>query len=436
MRKRYFIFAMLFCGICAFYVSAEDSEIPATALSEQEKIEILQAKILVSAEDSEIPVTALSEQEKIEILQAKILKNVQKQVDLLKENLVNIISREELSNEVVTLSKKVEITEYRVSLISEPTSAIPDCGVVAKLLNPLEPPYLLQEKRSLLFVERKRGAGSFFPQLIEGTVRNGFVELIVPFDKQYEKCFDYKLLGAAKINGRNAYVISVLGREISKEEEIIKITRKTVGDKFVDEKNGVTMRERRLIKEGGIIGEDIIDEEEKPIVDIVNYPTKFGDDGVPITEPVSRTYKDQNTEMAWEINFGGYALIDAETMDIFQFNKGRIDVNLTGITDSEGYFYVQTEYEKIKIKDQFFTLPVTRKYHHFVRGKTQVERGRLPITLGTFEYTDTAHLLFRAECTYSDYRLFDVNTQITYGTPEESPDQKPLETDESYKAVE
>ena len=434
---------MLFCGIFAFYVSAEDSEIPITVLSEQEKIEILQAKILVNAEDSEIPVTALSEQEKIEILQAKILKNVQKQVDLLKENLVNIISREELSSEVIALSKKVEITEYHVSLISEPTSAIPDCGVVVKLLNPQVPPYLLQEKRKLLSVERKSltsrggpGPTSYFPRLIEDTVRNGFIELIVPFDKQYEKCFDYKLLGAAKINGRNAYVISVLGREISKEEEIIKITRSTVGDKFVDEKNGVTMRERRLMKEGGIIGEDIIDEEEKPIVDIVNYPTKFGDDGVPITEPVSRTYKDQNTEMAWEINFGGYALIDAETMDIFQFNKGRIDVSTAGIIGSDGFFYVQTEYEKIKIGDKFFTLPAVRKYHHFtiaINPDTNpfVTRG-IGYNPDTLEYLDTAYLTYRAECTYSDYRLFDVDTQITYGTPEESPDQKPPETDESY----
>ena len=387
--------------------------------------------ISINAQDSKISLTAISPNiedteklENIQNLQTKILQNVQRQVDLLKENLVNIVSSEEVASErdseafdskgeKVIRTKNI-LSEYRISYLKDVTDVIPDCSVVAKIFNPLEPPYILQEDRAVQSVkESNQRLPDIYPygvftatlnQFYLDIARNSFLEMIVPFDKQYEKCFNYKLLGIAKIKERDTYVIEVMGKEKSTEE--------------------------------GIIAQD-----------------KF-------------------TEMSWNIKFGGLALIDAKTMEIFQFNEKRVNMEIINSRYQSGYgepgwqqddgqkfinlgsdgklmetgtyekspmkingkplfrvwndkrfvyvspdgrvsgnelfigysFLVQTEYDKVKVNDQLLTLPVTRTVGVY----------RRRIDLETYKFTDEADWRETYTTRYSDYKAFNVETNINY----------------------
>jgi len=437
MKQRYCSLALLIVlisGICAIHAGAQDSEFPGSAPKDVQ--------------------TQRNNVEDVQNLQIKILQAVQRQVDLLKENLVDITSREEVIRENIEFSESKEqqlikthdiISDYRISFQKETTPIIPDCGVVAKILNAAEPPYILQEERTtrtekapVLKNGTRESGVSGLEQFFMDTARSGFLELIVPFDKQYEKCFDYKLLGIAKINERNVYVMDVKGKEKTSE-------------KGITEKN---------IIHADDINKNLVAEA---------YPGYIGlKPGVEIRGPAATRILPKNEDelvsatmnTSWNIKFGGIALIDAGTMEMFQFNdelvnittvvrtniadymafnlnsvgklpngepgvlikydrmgapipKGPEDFNNRGIIRedyiSSRAFIVQTEYEKVKIKDQLLTMPVARTVGVFRRS----------LNPETLEFNGLAYLEEKYKAGYSDYKAFNVDTNIKFGAMEE-----------------
>jgi len=264
--------------------------------------------------------------------------------------------------------------------------------------------------------------------------RSGFIELIVPFDKQYEKCFEYKLLGVTKIKDRDVYILEVMGKEASTGEKIPAKAEGTANSE------AVTEVEVSLIKKEG-------DAEKGKTHRAISYDMQSW----------------AEAKQSWDIKFGGLALIDARTMELFQFNCKRVDMEIInseyheenakyekrpaqfpngpGFTISNGKrfvlvmpdgrisydgdlfnahsFLVQTEYGKVKIKDQFLTLPMARTIGVYKRR----------IDLETFKFTDVADWHETYTTNYSGYKAFTVDTKIHFGVPiDESPDQKQSET--------
>ena len=432
----------------------------------------------INAQDLETLMPSVSndttERKNLEIIQnqqAKILQNIQRQIDLLKENLVDIISLEEVTNERTgyyqgkqAIKTTSTLSDYRTSYSKETAGVIHDCSSVAKILNPIEPPYILQEDRkvrSIIRSDNYKDNWAFVTTAIDqfyiDIARNSFVELIVPFDRQYEKCFDYKLLGVVKINDRNAYVIEVMGKESSREVKI------NTRDAFITEgdyvENGLlSKKEVRLLEDENI--------EEGRIIHF------------------------RDMETSWDIKFGGMALIDVETMEIFQFNRKKVfmeiinseyqsDNGTLGFFDPHGnkfihlgsggkaiesgkyeksskpikfsngdlyfrvwndkrfvyvrtdgmvrekdlfngyLFSVQTEYDRVRIKDQLLTLPVVRTLGIY----------RRRIDLETYEFTEAADWNETYMTRYSNYKAFNIDTKIQFGTISESLDEKLPETD-------
>lgn len=391
--------------------------------------------------------------ENIQALQLKILRNIQNQVDLLKENLVDIITTEEVINDdsfqtYDVKGKPIEqiistISEYRISFQKETTSTSSNCIVVAKILNPAEPPFILQEDRKILSIKRSDLTKYGRPQTLHGqgqtltdplshflfdVARNSFIELIIPFDRQYEKCFDYKLLGVTKIKERTLYVVSVKGKESSIEEGI---TQKFIATE-----------------------EDMVVKRDKT----TNTMNTKGD--LIATGEITATGKNKElfrreTDVSWDIKFGGLALIDTGTMEFFQFKNGLVNIqtiyagsgtdygkiDITPIRFPDGnrfsiftdqgniiamadgsisckpnnifcsrYFLVQTEYEKVKIKDQFLTVPVARTIELY-RRKLNLEA----LKLQKVEYKYEADLIETYKTSYSNYKAFNVDTNIKFG---------------------
>ena len=410
---------LLILGVCVISINAQDSEISLSPVSKESH----EQHIL----------------ENIQVVQTKVLQNIQKQVDLLKENLVNIVSHEEsLSerggtydsagpNRKDNIQTKSILSEYRVSY-NGATVINPDCGIVAKILNPVEHPYVLQEERNLLSEKitvnnAKVTTWHSYTQLEQfylGIARNSFVELIIPFDKQYEKCFEYKLLGVTKIKDRDVYIMEVMGKEKSRVEGI---AAKSKPDEVNKKPESLTSVEAGFIKG---------DAEKEKNRRLTNYDAWSG----------------LEDELSWDIKFGGLALIDAQTMEIFQFNGKWINMEITqsaAHVDNVAYkkypakfpngpgfiitngktsvnvlangivnynndlfnaysFIVQTEYDKIKIADQFVTMPVTRMIRVYQRR----------IDLETYKFTDEADWRETYTTRYSDYKVFNVETNINF----------------------
>ena len=430
MKQRYFSLAalvLLVSFVCAVYTTAQETE--------------------VTGQPAQNNGQAPHNEGKLQEMQTKILQSVQRQVDLLKENLIDIVSREEATSDSLisvydnkeksTIKTRSILSDYRISFQQEATAATPDCGVVAKILNPEEPPYILREERTVLS-EKETAAIGPLEKFFFNTARTGFLELIVPFDRQYEKCFDYKLLGIAKINDRNTLVLEVKGKESSMEKGVIK--KDITTEEELNKEMFTEGLKSHLV--GG--GADLLLGSTRAIAK--------REDGIISTK----------VDMSWNIKFGGLALIDAEAMEIFQFNSGMSNIstvlntyetefssidkiNLIGALpngapgvlltiDREGApvrsteppfanrikvrndfsssrsFLVQTEYDKVKIKGRLLTLPVVRTVNVFRRS----------LDPETLEFTDKIYLEETYKTMYGSYRAFDVDTKITFDTLDDS----------------
>jgi len=97
----------------------------------------------------------------------------------------------------------------------------------------------------------------------------------------------------------------------------------------------------------------------------------------------------------WKIKYRGVALIDTETMEVIRLyrSRGYLYRKRFGSIVFKNYYFIQIEYDKLKIGDQFFTLPTMRA----------VEIYRMNGTLDTI-YTYK----------YSNYKVFNADVKIEY----------------------
>ena len=154
-----------------------------------------------------------------------ILQAVQKNIDSQKERVVNILSKEEITieefddkEELVKMSNI--ISNYRIFF--EPTSTASDCRILfSEMLELARPSGMLREEREILSTEKngnieKKDSSREF--LAKG---NTYVDLFNVFDRQNEKCFDYKLtdkqkislMGTGRIKERDVYAIEIKQKE-------------------------------------------------------------------------------------------------------------------------------------------------------------------------------------------------------------------------------
>jgi len=420
-----------------------------------------------SADQKEIPF--MPDSGNIPALRAKILQGAQRQAELLKEYLVDIISSEELTVEYWDTDKnKISrtdsiISDYRTipqgaagiitALAQEsPTARQPGTHAqkypsdVLKQIFPnsngtLETvPYcqalvfgegrnnFLKENRVMLFAkENGRAVRSIKSSPFEGK-QNSFAELLIFFDKQNEKCFDYELRGAAKVKDRNAIIMEIkLKNNPDKIMDIARIpawapyeyTDRVLFDAVTLE---IIQYEKTMFMQGAVLP-------------LTVYPCAQHE------PPTGCIYPPGTFDYAVS-TINGYpedSYVSIYYRDLFRPSSLR-----SALFHSRIYFY-QVEYGKIKIKDQLLTLPTAKTidlFFHESKEGTLFHSTLSDITYDTFKaryitnprprlfgvfkpYVKPAVpdlFSFPAEVhsyKYSDYRLFDVTTKITFGEPEE-----------------
>ena len=277
---------------------------------------------------------------------SEILQAVQKNTDFLKENIIDLISEEEITiEEFNDKGKRTRIanivSEYRI--FPEKTTSITDCRIVYEIVESISSAGILREEREILSAKENNKTQRLdryeFNEHISARV-GSYVDLFILFDKQNEKCFKYELTGIEKNNDRDVYVINIEQKE-----------------------------------------------------------TDIG-----IKETVN------NEHLTWKVKYGSSAWIDADTMEVVRLARGAIDLYYTQrpgkssifdifpVVTSRYVLYTQYDYEKIRIRDKFMTLPVAKT----------VELFRPDGKLNTsYKYR------------YGDYRAFTVDTKILFGTAEE-----------------
>jgi len=149
------------------------------------------------------------------IILPAVLQAVQKNTDFLKENIIDLLGTEEITieefNDRGGITREAKIfSEYRI--FPEKTALIPDCRVVYEIVESFSSAGMLREERELLSaIENNRTQRLDRYEFNEHLWARGssYVDLFIVFDKQNENCFDYKLTGFEKNNGRDVYVIHV-----------------------------------------------------------------------------------------------------------------------------------------------------------------------------------------------------------------------------------
>jgi len=278
----------------------------------------------------------------------EILQAVQKNTDFLKENIIDLISTEEIAIEEFNEKGKRTraaniISEYRI--FPEKTSSISDCRVVSEIVETFSLAGMLLEERELLSAkenDRTQRIDRYnFKEPIWAS-GSSYVDLFILFDKQNEKCFEYKLNGVESNNGRDVYVINV--------------------------------------------------EQKEP------------DIGIKQTG--------ENKNLSWKIKYGSSVWIDADTMEVVRLTRDRIDLfynnvsgpgkpsifNIFPHVTARYVFSAQYEYEKVRIRDYFLTLPVAKTVELFRPD------GKL----------DTSY-----KYRYGSHKAFTADTNISFGAPEQ-----------------
>jgi len=281
--------------------------------------------------------TPVAAQESLDALRSEIIQAVQKSVDLMKENLVDIVAREEITiGEDFNRQGKPRrttniLSEYRV--FPEKTADISlNCRAAIELLvDTGRARAVIREERKVL--SRKGDYSNVIINEYFDRIDN-FIDLAVTFDKQNEKCFNYELRGFNEIGGRKVYVIDISGKE------------------------------RLSIR--------------------------------------------ASTAETWDFWYIGRASIDAETMTIVQLSRGGIDT-YAGSSRGNVTLFVKYEFDQVKIRDQFLTLPVAKTVESFIR--------------------NTKNLDMLWEYRYSDYKAFGVDAKITFGATEELSIEEQPETE-------
>ena len=272
---------------------------------------------------------------------SEILQAVQKNTDILKENIIDLISEEEITiEEFNNKGKRTRIanivSEYRI--FPEKTTSIADCRIVYEIMESISSAGIMREEREILSAKENNRTQRLdryeFKENIWAKV-GSYIDLFILFDKQNEQCFEYELTGVEKNNGRDVYIIDIEQKETD------------IG-----------------IKETG-----------------------------------------KNEQITWKVKYGSSAWIDADTMEVVRLSRESIDLyyaerpgkssifDIFPVVTARFVFFTHFFYEKIRIGNQFLTLPVAKT----------VELFRPDGKLNTsYKYR------------YSDYRAFTVDTKILF----------------------
>jgi len=269
---------------------------------------------------------------------SEILHAVQKNVEFMKEHIIDLVSEEEITIEGYDNKGKITrttsiISEYRV--FPYITNGNTDCTFAFGMLESTQLVGILRDERVILSakdsgVQRMNRFKFTEPIWAKGHIYAG---VFVLFDKQYENCFYYQLKGIEKVDERDAYAIEVMKR---------------VSD----------------------IG--------------------------------------KSKDMSWDFNYKSVAFIDSGTMEIVQLTMDTVAINdhLTlkdsdwGNTNFIVRYLLDTQYkyDKVKIQDHFFMLPIEKNVKLFR------DNGQL---FNVYNYR------------HRNYREFNVNTKITFGATDE-----------------
>jgi len=283
---------------------------------------------------------------------SNILQAVQKNVDSQKEQIIDFLSKEEITieqfNEKMKLVNTTNvISDYRA--FPKTTNSISDCRIVSEILTSIQPD-IIREERDILSIKRNKRNVKEFDEAIWAK-GNTYTDIFILFDKQNEKCFDYKLLGAGKIGGRGVLAVEVKQKNIDIGRNDIKDTRENdSGQKMVG--------------------------------------------------------------ISWVLKYEGVVLIDAETMEIVQLSRDGIDciytykapsihpltkkVSYYVLREENYYFFIQYEYDKINIGGQFLTLPVAKIIKLFR------EDGQLD-TIYTYKYSNHKRFGSSVEISFDEF---------------------------------
>jgi hypothetical protein len=270
-----------------------------------------------------------------EVSLSEILQAVQKNVDILKEQNTNLISDEEITIEEFDNKGKIKKT----------TNIISEYRIIPTKSEQLFSYGIPQEERNVLSAKENgkiKKMKKFDDPVLAS--KNAGADLCVVFDRQNEEYFDYTFF-----NG------TILSASRDKQNEEYSAYELNITE--------------------GIKGRKVY---------MIDIEQKEADRG-------------KINHHRWNLKYKGVALIDVGTMEIVQLNRSRVTV--VGLRNKPIYYYfIQNEYDKVKINDQFLTLLVAKI----------VKVYRMDGTLDTvYKYK------------YSNYKAFSVKTKIRYGAMEE-----------------
>jgi len=306
-----------------------------------------------NAQDSETAVSAISS-DKVQTLQKVIVQRLQKNTEYLKENIIDLISRETFTYEGINTLRQKTISDFLIIPDRVKANEHTGCNFI-DVKDSLHLTGFVKEERRVLSNAANHNRNYFEHKMAAGS---GVGALLILFDKKYEDCFDYKLAGIGKTRERDVYSLEIT---------------QVKGD------------------------------------DVVTVPVKTNE-GLPILNIVP-------------IKFNSVAWIDAETLEIVRLDRKPYRRNIefmSKITEWD-VSTIQHEYDQIKIKDHFLTLPVAKTVKWFqpeARNKNLLDFILFRKKKEEFILTEVFNF------TYSDYRAFEVDTKITFAAPEEPPDNE------------
>jgi len=278
------------------------------------------------------------------VVSSEILQAVQKKVESLKEQNINLIAEEEITIE--EFDDKGEINKT-TDILSEYRIIPNNLGKSFAYGIPHEERTVLSAKENGKIKKMKKIDDPFI------TSGNAFTDLYVVFDTQNEEYFDYSFFG---------------NMSLGPDEK----------SNLPDENNKKNFSGDYKIKiRDALKGRNLY---------MINIIQKEAD--------VGKTNNER-----WNLKYRGLALIDLDTMEIVQVNRGKtyrvLSVGfIVRVAVSRKYFYTQYEYDSIKIGDRFLTLPTAK-------------------TVELYKMNGQLDAVYKYK--YSNYREFTVDTKIKYG---------------------
>jgi len=284
-----------------------------------------------------------------------ILQSIQNNIELQKEQIINIFSKEEITVKEYDKNIKPVITtniisNYRIFPVKD--SIITDCQIVFQIISSMQPSIMLEDREILSIKRNNKNIKDFTEDI--WAKGNNYTDIFIIFDKQNEKCFDYKLLDIENIDGRKVLAIEIKQKKMD-------------------------------------FGKNDLDNVVKNNSDM------------------------KMISISWNLTYEGIILVDAETMEIVQLYRDGIEYiethkynnkpplnnakdNWIIFKEEKYYFFINYKYEKIMIGGHNYTLPTNKTVKLFR------ENGQL----------DTVY-----EYRYSNYGAFSTDAKVMFDVIEE-----------------